>query len=127
MNQNVTYWLDLATEDIDVARGLLGIGKLLYCGFMCHLVTEKGLKAIIQNNGATPPKIHDLVKLAKQGGVYSKMDDKQKDFLEVLLPLQIEARYPSHKDNVAASLTKSRCKEILEETELLLKWIEQQL
>ena len=129
LNKKAKYWFDLATEDIEVARVLLGGEKMLYAVFMCHLSIEKGLKAVIANTAADilPPKTHDLVKLAKQSGIYSKMDDSQKDFLEVLLPLNIEARYPSYKDNITASLNESSCREILDETEALLKWINQAL
>ena len=123
----VKYWLDLATEDIDVARLLLKNGKLLHFGFMCHLVIEKALKAIIASSDADVPKTHDLVKLAKLGNVYSNMSDTQKDFLEVLLPLNIEARYPSHKQSILGTLTKATCADTLKETEELLAWIEQQL
>ena len=122
----VKYWLDLAKEDINVAKLLLGGGKYLYTGFICHLSTEKALKAVISKT-ETPEKIHDLVKLAKHRGIYAKMSDEQKDFLEVLLPLNIEGRYPSYKDNIAASLNDKRCKEILKETEALVSWIETQL
>jgi HEPN domain-containing protein len=123
------FWLDQAHDDMDTARGIFGIGKLLFAGFMCHLVIEKGLKSIIANTDdeTIPPKIHDLVKLAKQGGVYDKMNERQQDFLEILLPLQIEARYPSYKEAVRASLTESSCQTILDETEALLQWINQQL
>jgi len=127
LNDRAKYWLELAAEDTEVAKVLLDGGKLLYAGFMCHLSIEKGLKAIIINADLISPKIHDLVKLAKLSGIYSSMDDTQKDFLEVLLPLNIEARYPSYKSNIAASLNASDCEEILSETEALLKWINQQL
>jgi len=128
-NENVKYWLDLAQEDIHVARVLLNGGKMLYAGFICHLSAEKGLKAVIVNMGddVIPPKTHDLVKLAKQSGIYMKMDDEQKDFLELLLPLNIEARYPSYKGSIAASLDESNSKKILIRTEALLAWIKQQL
>jgi hypothetical protein len=55
------------------------------------------------------------------------MSDTQKDFLEVLLPLNIEARYPSHKQSILGTLTKATCADTLKETEELLAWIEQQL
>jgi len=125
----VKYWIDLAKEDLAVARVLLKKRKFLHFGFLCHLVIEKALKAIIASGGADVdiPKTHDLVKLAKLGKVYTKMDDTQKDFLEVLLPLNIEARYPSLKANILETLTKATCKETLKETEALLAWIEEQL
>ena len=59
---------------------------------------------MIANGGVTPPKTYDLVKLAKLGKLYFEMSEVQKDFLGILLPLNIEVRYPSYKANIAASL-----------------------
>ena len=101
--------------------------KYLFSGFLCHLTIETGLKAVLASVDQTPPKTHDLVKLAKLGNVYTKMEDEQKDHIDTLLPLNIEARYPSYKDNIAASLDKVSCKEIIKKTEEMLKWIEKQL
>ena len=128
-NEKTQYWLELADDDMETARILYHGNKFHYAGFMCHLSIEKGLKAIITNldDEAIPPKIHDLVKLSKQSGVYNKMDDKQKDFLEFLLPLNIEARYPSQKDNISTSFNNDECNKIIAETEALLDWIKQQL
>lgn len=129
MNNKAEYWIDMADYDLETARTMLIGKRYLYVGFMCHLTIEKALKAVISNGDeeATPPKIHDLVKLSKQGSVYDVMDDKQKDFLEVLLPLNIEARYSSYKEKLSTELTNERCTGILEETEELLCWIKQQL
>jgi HEPN domain-containing protein len=126
MIDKVKYWFDLAREDVDVSRVLIGAGKYLYSGFVCHLCVEKALKAVIAKN-ETPPKIHDLVKLAKIGNIYVDMDDDQKSFLEVLLPLQIEGRYPSYKGQILSSLNEARCREILGKVEEFLSWIEKQL
>jgi len=123
----VKYWIDLANEDIGVAKLLFKKKKLLFSGFLCHLTIERGLKALIAGTNTIPPKTHDLVKLAELSGVYKKMSDEQKDFLEILLPLNIEGRYPSNKDGLSASLDKATSKQILKETEIMLKWIETQL
>ena len=56
------------------------------------------------------------------------MSEVQKDFLDILLPLNIEARYPSYKTNIAASLGVERCSCIIciiKEAEELLCWIKQ--
>ena len=50
------------------------------------------------------------------------MDESQKDLLDVLEPLNVEARYPTHKDQLFRSLTEERCKAILESTEELFAW-----
>ncbi len=45
MNDKVKYWIDIANEDITVADALYSTKKYLYAGFMCHMATEKALKA----------------------------------------------------------------------------------
>lgn len=127
MNSNTEYWIESAQYDIETAKAMLETKRYLYVGFMCHLTIEKALKAVISQEEIQPPKIHDLVKLAKQSKIYSLMNDGQKDFLEVLLPLNIEARYPSYKSGISASLDNSKCEMLANETEGLLCWIKQQL
>lgn len=128
MNSKSQYWIDTAQYDIESAKVMLNGKRFLYVGFMCHLTIEKALKAIIsKDETATPPKIHHLPKLAKQGAIYSFMSEEQKDFLEVLLPLNIEARYPSYKEELSCSLNETNCEALIKETEVLLCWIKEQL
>jgi HEPN domain-containing protein len=125
MDDKVKYWYDLAIEDIDVARGLLKIGKILYAGFVCHLAVEKALKARIESIGKTPLKIHNLLRLAELGNL--KMSEEQIGLLLQLNPLQIEARYPVYKQAVDDILTKEDCAELIEQAEKVISWIEKQL
>ena len=53
---------------------------------------------------STPPYTHNLTLLAEKSGIYNKMTDKQKDFLDFLEPLNIEARYPAEKEKLLAVL-----------------------
>ena len=126
-DDKVKYWIDLANEDLSIAKILFKKKKLLFSGFLCHLTIEKALKALIAGTNITPPKTHDLVKLAELGNAYNSMNDEQKDFLDTLLPLNIEARYPSTKESLSAILDKATSKLILKETEIMLKWIETRL
>lgn len=126
MDSKSEYWVNTAQYDLETARVMVNGKRYLYVGFLCHLTIEKALKAVIAQQ-ETPPKVHDLVKLAKQGGIYSEMSDEQKDFLEVLLPLNIEARYPSYKDEVAKALNEAKCRKFIGETEELMCWIIERL
>ena len=121
------YWLDLAKEDIEVAQVLLKGGKFLYFGFMCHLAAEKALKAKIESAGNTAPKSHNLIKLAELGGILNVLTEEQADLLEILNPLQIEARYPAYKQQVELILPPDQCAILMRETKELVTWIEQQL
>lgn len=126
-NNLSSYWFDMSDYDIETAKAMLLTKRYLYVGFMCHQVIEKALKGCIAMNDSTKtiPYIHNLTKLSKQSDLYEKMTEFHKDTLDILDPLNIEARYPSAKDKLVASLTAKRCGEILQRTEDLYKWIKQ--
>ena len=122
------YWLDLCEDDLTTAKWLLEGNRLLHCGFFCHLIAEKALKAVIANEtGETPEKTHDLQKLANQGNVLDKLSEQQLKFLDELMSLQIEARYPEYKEKISQSLNKEYCVKMVEETEVFLCWTKQLL
>ena len=58
---------------------------------------------------------------------YENFSEEQKDFIDQIEPLNIEARYPSHKERLLKSLSESKCKEILENTITLQTWIKTKL
>lgn len=127
-SENSEYWVDLANYDIDTAKAMQATGRFLYVGFMCHQTIEKALKAYaIAKSGELPPKIHDLLRLARQSKIYGLLSDEQKDLLDLLAPLNIEARYPSDKERIMQELNRERCQKILFQTEELLQWIKKQL
>jgi len=128
MKEKVHYWIEIAEYDIETARVVLSGERFLYVGFMCHQVIEKMLKAYyvyVKDNN--PPFSHNLSYLAKQSEIYDKMSEDQKDLLDLLDPLNVEARYPTHKERFMQSLNKERCIEIIAKTEGLNEWIRQQL
>ncbi|WP_201448100.1 MULTISPECIES: HEPN domain-containing protein [Acutalibacter] len=43
--------------------------------------------------------------------------------MDVLNPLNIEARYPLNKEKLLRSLTESRCEDLIRKAEKLLTWI----
>ena len=97
MNEKVKYWLDLSDYDYTTAVAMQQSGRYLYVGFMCHQTIEKILKAYFNLNNSEPaPFTHSLSYIAKKAGIYESLTDKFKDFIDILEPLNIEARYPSH-------------------------------
>ncbi|MCL2486752.1 MAG: HEPN domain-containing protein [Oscillospiraceae bacterium] len=130
MNDKVKYWFDIAEYDIQTAKAMLKTSRYLYVGFMCHQTVEKALKAIIAHNcaeGEIPPKIHDLSKLAVRANLYDAMAEEQKDFIDGLNPLNVEARYPEYKSEIAEGLSREVCDNLIRRTEELLCWIKKQL
>ena len=128
MIDKVNYWLELCDDDLLTVKALLEKGRLLHMGFFCHLLAEKALKAVIASQtDDTPPKIHNLITLAERSGIYNDLTEQQINLLEQLNPLQIEARYPEHKEALAAGLSFEICQIMYHETEALLCWIRQKL
>ena len=126
--EKVQYWLDLASTDLGAAQAMLKSKYYLHVGFMCHLTIEKSLKAAITHfTDEIPPKSHQLVKLATKAGLHDKMTEDQQELLRELNPLNIEGRYPEYKAGIAETLTNNKCIQLIERTEELLCWIEQQL
>lgn len=119
MNDKVKYWIDLAEYDYDTAKAMQETKRYLYVGFMCHQTIEKGMKAMIADLGIFPPKSHNLIELAKKANVYNILSQEQKDFLIDLNPLNIESRYPTYINKMSSTLTESRCRTILSDTEVL--------
>jgi hypothetical protein len=68
-----------------------------------------------------------LEKLAKRGGIDNKLSEEQILFLNELMPLHIEGRYPEYKENIAKTLNAEKCAEIFKKTEEFLCWIKKEL
>lgn len=127
MDGKTSYWLEIAEYDLETARVMLETGRYLYVGFMCHQVVEKTLKAIIASNGNFPPKIHRLRMLAELASLYDRMSEEQHHFLNLLEPLNIEARYPSEDNRIISEIDAERCKSIIKQTQEVHNWIKAML
>ena len=124
----VEYWLNLCDDNFISAKILLNGNRFLDTAFFCHQITEKALKAVVEHNtDESPPKIHDLKKLAVKGGIFDSLSESQIEFLKELEPFNIEARYPEYKANIAKTLNKERTEKIYKETEAFLCWVKQKL
>ena len=70
IKEQIDYWFDLADEDMIVAESNFNNKHFLWSLFICHLAIEKSLKGLyVQFIVETPPKLHDLVKLAKSAKI----------------------------------------------------------
>lgn len=66
IKQQITYWLESAAHDLEVAETLFRNQKYDWCLFIGHLVLEKVLKAFyVRDKREAPPWIHNLVRLAE--------------------------------------------------------------
>lgn len=121
------YWFESAEYDLQTARAMLETRRLLYVGFMCHQTIEKSLKGtfVARRPEEELPYIHKLMRLANLSGIAEEMNEEQLSLLDMLSPLNIEARYPLHKSKLLESLTVERCEKMITETEALFLWIRQ--
>ncbi|MDA3954974.1 MAG: HEPN domain-containing protein [Bacteroidales bacterium] len=128
MDKNIKYWIDLSDYDLETAEAMLKSKRYLYVGFMCHQTIEKIFKAYFTRlKNETAPFSHSLSYLAKRGEFYESFSENQKDFIDQIEPLNIEARYPSHKERLMRSLTESKCLEIIQKTKEIQLWIKAKL
>jgi HEPN domain-containing protein len=122
-----TYWIEMSEYDIETAKAMLETKRYLYVGFMCHQAIEKSLKAVFVRD--CPPEmlpfIHNLAKIAEKSGIYVAMTDTQKDFMDELEPLNIEARYPEAKDRLLVRMTQDYCADLLKRTEEMITWLKE--
>jgi HEPN domain-containing protein len=128
MESKIKYWIELSDYDLETAEAMLLSRRYLYVGFMCHQTVEKAFKAYFTKlNPEAAPFTHSLSFLAKKGEFFESFTDQQKEFIDQIEPLNIEARYPSHKERLLRSLTDAKCAEIIQKTKELQLWIKQRL
>ena len=128
IEEKIIYWISLSDNDFIVAETLILNRHNLHAGYMCHQAVEKifkGYYAKAKND--TPPFKHDLDYLAQQSGLYNLLNKEQISFIEILNPLNIEARYPDYKNKITQYLTDEKIQFILEKTKELLQWIKQMM
>lgn len=128
MDDRIKYWIEISDYDLETAEAMLQSRRFLYVGFMCHQTIEKAFKAYFtSNHEETAPFSHSLSYLAKKSGFYELFSEEQKDFIDQIEPLNIEARYPSHKERLLKSLSEDKCFDILKKTKALQLWIKAKL
>jgi len=126
--EKVKYWIDLSDRDFDTAEWVIKGGYNLHAGYMCHQAVEKILKGYFtKQKEDTPPFTHNLIDLAVKTGLYNLMSNEQKAFIDILNPLNIEARYPEYKNKIAQTMTKEVTQNILTNTKELLQWTKQKI
>lgn len=100
-NEKIKYWIDISEYDLETAAAMHHAKRFLYVGFMCHQAIEKILKAYyscFQNE--TPPYTHNLTVIAERAGLYDFFSEEQRSFIDFLEPLNIKARYPTHREQI---------------------------
>ena len=124
----IRYWKELAEYDLETAKAMLETKRYLYVGFMCHQATEKIIKAYYTSiYDHYPPRTHNLRMLAQKANILSDLNEEQNKLLNTLEPLNIEARYPTDKEQLLKSLSYKRCLYLYKSTQEFLEWIKEKL
>lgn len=125
---NSAYWLDIAEYDLETAQALLATRRWLYVGFMCHQVVEKAIKAYwCATKPEDPPYSHNLLNLVQSSNLVREITDDQRLFIQRIMPLNIEARYPEYKERLLKQLSPQVCRQIIDDTINFLQWIKNKL
>jgi len=119
--QHIDYWVNTAEDDWGSVELLFGGKKYLQSLFWAHLVLEKLAKALwIKNNeGNTPPKIHNLITLLKQSNV--DLGEETMKFLYNYNAFQLSSRYPDYLSKLYKSCTKQFTETQLEKVKEIRK------
>ncbi len=126
IEEQIQYWIDLAESDLPVTESMFNNGHYSWSLFIGHLVLEKVLKAIyVRDNKEAPPKIHDLVKLAKSTKL--NLDQEQLEFLNFVTGFNIETRYTDYKSKFYKLCTKEFTIENLSKIKEMFIWLRSQL
>jgi HEPN domain-containing protein len=93
IQKHISYWLDGAEEDFEVANQLIGADRIRHGFFFLHLTLEKILKAhVCRNTGDIAPRLHNLARLAELSGI--AFQQEHTELLAEMNPFNIEGRYP---------------------------------
>ncbi|MEG1643756.1 MAG: HEPN domain-containing protein [Bacteroidales bacterium] len=126
MKAEVKHWTDTSDYDLETAKAMLLTSRYQYVGLMCHQSIEKIFKAYWCNRLENIPlKIHCLSKLAARVNLNANLSEKQMKFINNLEPMNIEARYPSYKEDHPKEYNKATCEHLIKETIELQQWIKE--
>lgn len=126
MRKATEQWIKIAEDDLDTAGILLDKKKYLESMFFCQQSVEKYLKSIYQEeNNKTPPRVHDLVKLAKLLTDTSTVLEEFQNLLIILSEYYIETRYPKERIRLKEQLNPRYCKKTYQEVKEVIKCLQQ--
>ena len=126
--EKITYWVELSDYDLETTEAMFKTKRYLYVAFMCHQVIEKIFKACYSKlKEETPPFTHDLMLIAQRAGFFEMLDDEIIGFIEQISPLNIRTRYPDYKKELAQKLTKTICKNLIDNTKKLQQWTKEKV
>jgi HEPN domain-containing protein len=122
MEKRIANWLESSDYDIKTAEHMYNTRRYVYVLFLCHLATEKLLKALFEAAlKKPPPKSHNLIYLLNEIGL--KVPDDHLEMLGSLNDLSVVTRYPEDMKALVKAFNRARVGDYLVKTKGLLKWL----
>ncbi len=122
MAKIINNWIKSSEYDIKTAEAMFKSKRFVYVIFMCHLSTEKALKAIVaERTKKVPPKTHDLFYLVKLSAI--DIPDIHKLIIAHLNEASIPTPYPEDISRLTRQYNKQVAQRYLKETKALLRWL----
>lgn len=124
MKEKTKTWLELANNDLALAKDLLERnGKIYYSAHFCHQAIEKMLKAIItETTNRIPPPTHNFKILLDQANLTGIPEDKKK-FILSLMPHYIGTKYPEDIAKLYKQYHKKFVAGLYKQTQEVFRWL----
>lgn len=124
MKKKTKTWLELATNDLLLARELLDRkGKVYYAAHFCHQAIEKLIKAIIsERTNEIPLPTHNFKILLDQAKLRNIPEDKKR-LIFSLTPHYTGTKYPEDINKLYKQYTRDFVRRLYKETQGVFKWL----
>ena len=120
--KSIANWVESSNYDIKTADHMFETKRYIYVLFMCHLATEKLIKALYEAAiKEMPPKTHNLVSLLNK--IVMDVPDEHLKTIESLNDISIVTRYPEDMKALVKAFNRERAGEYLQKTKRVLRWL----
>lgn len=126
VEKQVSYWKEVAADDLRVANKLVADKETLHALFFAHLTIEKILKAhVCKQTQDYAPMIHNLLSLAQRASI--TLPPEREKLLAELNTYNIRGRYPDMRGSRIEKPTLHHARSILGQTKEMYEWLKNQL
>jgi HEPN domain-containing protein len=124
MNEKTKTWLELAKNDLSLAKELSRRkNKVYYSAHFCHQAVEKLLKAVIsERTGEIPLPTHNFKILLDQAKLKDINGDRKR-FIFGLTPHYIGTKYPEDIAKLYKQYSRIFVQNLCKETEEVFNWL----
>jgi len=120
-DEAVKRWLEGAEKNSSASQDMAASGHRDWALFIGQLALEKLLKGLItKKTDATPPFIHDLVKLSQLAGIKTTAD--QRKDLAKITRFHVAARYEEIKSQLYSEATPKFTRDWLDKIQEFFLW-----